>query len=451
MNVYFSISNNRKRPVGWVILAVLFAVGCEDPGQGTATNVATEITPSQREENATFDPAVLRRALTSSPLPEPPSDATNQYADDPHAAELGRSLFFDPRLSGNVEVSCATCHQPDLWFTDGLKKSKGLGTADRHAPTLVDAAHHRWFNWDGRSDSMWGHTIRPIENPLEMGGDRTMLARLVLEDLTLKNRYQAIFGAIPLSISDLPATARPGGDSDSVEAWERLTPIDQDRINRVAANIGKSLAAFQRTLQGGLSRFDRWAAVVAEGGDGGSILNASELRGLGLFFGEAECWECHSGPLLSDGEFHNIGIPVADGLPTDSGRYEGSLLVREDAFNAAGRYSDDVDGRQAILSRGVKRDPEAWGAFRTPTLRGVGRTAPYMHDGSMPDLESVLHFYSTLEGAVQLGHHQESVLTPLDLDVGEIEDLAAFLRTLTGPGPQIEALESVPEMESSSS
>jgi cytochrome c peroxidase len=269
-----------------------------------------------------------------------------------------------------------------------------------------------------------------------------MLTRLLLEDPELNNRYAKIFGAIPLSLADLPARARPIGDSQSVEAWERLTPVDQDRINRVVANTGKSLAAFQRTLRGGPSRFDRWAEAISKGSDERSILNASELRGLVLFFGKAECWECHSGPLLSDGEFHNIGIPVAEGLPRDPGRYDGSLLVREDPFNAAGQYSDDVDGRQAILSRGVKRDPDAWGAFRTPTLRGVGRTPPYMHDGSMPDLESVIRFYSTLEGAVQLGHHQESVLSPLDLDAGEIKDLAAFLRTLAGPGPNIDVPES---------
>jgi cytochrome c peroxidase len=441
MNVIVSNSKVSKMPFGAVLLLAVSVVGCGDRGEGTTSSGAKRGDSTSLAAIAEIDPVVLRRALKSSPLPAPPSDSTNRYADHPEAADLGRRLFFDPRLSGNGEVSCATCHQPDRWFTDGLVKSIGLDAADRHAPTLVDAAHHRWFNWDGRSDSMWGHTIRPIENPLEMGGDRTMLTRLLLEDSELNNRYEKIFGAIPLSLVDLPARARPIGDSPSVEAWERLTAVDQDRINRVVANTGKSLAAFQRTLRGGPSRFDRWAEAISKGSAEESILNASELRGLALFFGKAECWECHSGPLLSDGEFHNIGIPVAEGLPRDPGRYDGSLLVREDPFNAAGRYSDDVDGRQAILSRGVKRDPDAWGAFRTPTLRGVGRTPPYMHDGSMPDLESVIRFYSTLEGAVQLGHHQESVLSPLDLDAGEIKDLAAFLRTLAGPGPKIDVPE----------
>ncbi|MDG2021924.1 MAG: cytochrome c peroxidase [Phycisphaerales bacterium] len=423
-----------------VVLAGGLAItGCDDsnPPAGEVGTAGSDAPPSKKVV-AGIDAAVLRRALSSSPLPPPPVDPTNRFADDPSAAELGRILFFETRVSGSGDVSCATCHQPDRWFTDGLEKSRGVDTAARHAPTLIDAAHHRWFNWDGRSDSMWGHTIRPIENPLEMGGDRTRLVRLVLQDDELRAGYEATFGAISLSLGELPPVASPSGGPPSVEAWERLSPVLQDRINRVTANIGKSLAAFQRTLRGGVSPFDRWAEAVSAGGDGGEILSDSERRGLVLFFGRAECWECHSGPLFSDGEFHNIGIPVPDGLPRDPGRYDGALLVKNDPFNAAGPYSDDVEGRQAILSRGVKRDPESWGAFRTPTLRGVGRTAPYMHDGSIPDLASVLRFYSTLEGAIQLEHHQESVLSPLDLDAREIEDLEAFLGTLTGPGPRVE-------------
>ena len=429
--------------VGVVSTGSFAIVGCDgaDPPVSAGGQADREVRPAKDDVVANMEPAALRRALSSSPLPPPPVDPTNRYADDPSAAELGRRLFFDTRVSGSGDVSCATCHEPDRWFTDGLEKSRGIDTTARHAPTLVDAAHHRWFNWDGRSDSMWGHTIRPIENPLEMGGDRTMLARLVLQDDELKTSYEATFGSTSLSLDELPLVASPSGDSEAVEAWERLTPDRQDRINRVAANIGKSLAAFQRTLRGGVSRFDRWAEAVSAGEDGGEILSDSERRGLALFFGRAECWECHSGPLFSDGEFHNIGIPVADGLPRDPGRYDGALLVKNDPFNAAGRYSDDVEGRQAILSRGVKRDPESWGAFRTPTLRGVGQTAPYMHDGSMPDLESVLRFYSTLEGAIQLDHHQESVLSPLGLSSQEIIDLQAFLGTLTGPGPQLEPVD----------
>jgi cytochrome c peroxidase len=400
-----------------------------------AAVAVTDVDPASLAATLGLDESILRRALRASPLPAPPPDSTNRVADDPRAAELGRTLFFDPALSGTGEVSCATCHQPALRFTDGLPLSKGVGTAGRHAPTLVDAAHHRWFNWDGRSDSMWGHSIRPIENADEMAGDRTAVVRRVLGDDALRRSYEAIFGPADVDVASLPARARPDGDPEAESAWAAMTEADRFQVDRAVANIGKTFAAYQRTLAGGPTRFDDWVESIRGGGNGEDVLSASERRGLALFFGRAECWECHAGPLFSDGEFHNIGIPAPNGLPRDEGRYVGARLVREDAFNAAGPHSDDPDGDRGIVSRGVREDPGQWGAFRTPMLRGVGRTAPYMHDGSMPDLASVLRFYSTLEGAVQLDHHQESVLTPLGLSDEELADLEAFLRTLDGGLP----------------
>ena len=375
---------------------------------------------------------VIRRAIRASPVPELSPDPTNGVGDDADAAALGRDLFFDPGLSGNGEVSCATCHRPELHFTDGLPLSEGIATAGRHAPTLVDAAHQRWFNWDGRSDSMWSHAIRPIEHPDEMGGDRTSLVRHLAADPLRRSAYEALFPE-GLPEEDLAAgPARPGGTDAERAAWDSMDEGTRSAIDRVAANVGKAMAAYQRTLRGGEGRFDRWVTEVKAGGDGSSSLTDSERRGLDLFFGRAECWECHAGPLFSDGEFHNIGIPAPGGLPRDAGRYGGIALLLADRFNAAGSHSDQREGSQAIVSRGVKRDPSQWGAFRTPSLRNVGRTPPYMHDGSMADLESVVRFYSTLEGAIQLDHHQESVLTPLGLSSEEISDLVAFLKALDG-------------------
>ena len=285
---------------------------------------------------------------------------------------------------------------------------------------------------------MWGHSIRPIENPSEMAGDRSALARLVLGDAGYRESYEGVFGPAGLEVDSIPNEARPEGTEAAEAAWSGLLEDTRERIDRVAANVGKALAAYQRTLTGGTTRFDRWVSEVEAGGDGSTALTESERQGLALFFGRAECWECHAGPLFSDGEFHNIGIPAPDGLPRDEGRYVGAGLVRDDPFNAAGPHSDDPDGSRGVVSRGVKRDPGQWGAFRTPMLRGVGRTPPYMHDGSMPDLETVVRFYSTLEGAVQLDHHQESVLSPLNLEEDEIEALVAFLGTLDGRLPGLE-------------
>ena len=416
-------------------LGVLGTGGCDRPVADPVPRVEVE-RPETIARNVGLTSTVVRRAMRASPLPPPPADRTNRVADDPRAAALGETLFFDSGFSADGTVSCATCHQPELRFTDGLARSEGIGTAARHSPSLVDAAHQRWFNWDGRSDSMWAHAIRPIEHPDEMGGDRTAMARHLLADPELRTAYEEIFGRTDLEPASLPPRARPEGDASAKNAWNDLDDHTRFEIDRVAANVGKALASYQRTLSGGNTRFDRWIEDVGSGGDGRSILDPAEQRGLELFFGKAECWECHAGPLFSDGEFHNIGTPVAGGLPRDPGRYDGAALVVEDSFNAAGLHSDDPDGDRGIVSLGVKRDPSQWGAFRTPSLRGVGRTPPYMHDGSMPDLETVVRFYSTLEGAIQLDHHQESVLSVLDLEEAEMADLVAFLRTLDGGLPE---------------
>ena len=423
-------------------LAGAMLCGCDGhENTGATTRAASVTTPAaygaadiaRWSADLGTEDSVMRRIARASPLPEVTPDPTNQVADDARAAELGRRLFFDRNLSGNGSVSCASCHDPGRWFTDGLPRSKGIGDTLRNAPTLVDATHQRWFNWDGRSDSMWSHAIRPIEHPDEMGGDRTTLTHYVLTDPELRPRYEAIFGDVEFDLADLPARAQPTGDSEAGIAWKGMSATDRLEVNRVVANVGKALAAYQRTLVGGRSKFDRWVdGLVSTGRPPGDVLNERELAGMKLFFGQAECWECHAGPLFSDGEFHNIGLPVPGGLPRDPGRYDGATLVRNDPFNAAGDYSDQSSGARAIISKGVRTDPGTWGAFRTPSLRHVAETGPYMHDGSMESLRDVVKFYSELEGAVQLDHHQESVLTPLGLTDREIDDLVAFLETLTG-------------------
>ena len=152
-----------------------------------------------------------------------------------------------------------------------------------------------------------------------------------------------------------------------------------------------------------------------------------------MFSGDAGCWECHAGPMITTGEFHNIGIPpVAGGMPTDSGRFAGATIVKQDPFNASGAYSDHTQGPRGRLVRTLIETPENWGRFRTPSLREVSQTAPYMHEGRFDTLEEVVRFYSTLEGASQLDHHQELVLEPLGLSDQEVQDLVAFLESLDG-------------------
>ena len=173
------------------LLAGAAAAGGCGPGSPAADAGATSALAVELSDG-------MRRALLRhSPLPPPPPDPTNRHADDPAAAHLGRFLFFDERLSGSGTVSCATCHDARRGFTDGLTLAEGVGTGRRHTPTLWNVAHHRWLTWDGRADSLWMQALDPIEDPVEMGGNRADVARLVLEDEALRAAYTDVFGALP--------------------------------------------------------------------------------------------------------------------------------------------------------------------------------------------------------------------------------------------------------------
>ena len=385
------------------------------------------------------------RGMTYQGFAEP--DPTNVFADDPRAATLGQSLFFERRLSGTGTVSCATCHQPERAFTDGKPVAEALGTGTRNTQSLLNVRRQRWFTWDGRNDNLWMQGLEPIEHPLEMDGNRVAAVRLVAADPALRKAYEELFGAMPpLDRERIPDAARPGpaGSTDPEHvAWAAMSAADRDRINRAFANIGKAIAAYERRLSDGSTRFDAFVNGLDEDGRTSTApLDESELAGLKLFVGKAKCWQCHHGDSLSDEEFHNLGIPPrGGGLPDDRGRYRGIELLRENPFRAAGPFSNDPEGDIAIVSDGLVNGPENWGRFKTPSLRGVARTPPYMHAGQFEDLARVVRFYSTLEGATALDHHAETVLEPLGLSDDEMRDLVAFLQSLSGPGPDPKLLE----------
>lgn len=393
----------------------------------------------QRDAPVEFDEQERSRIARMSPLGTPPPDPTNALANDPRAAQLGRRLFFDARLSGNGKVSCATCHDPAQAFSDGKTLSEGVARAERNAPGLLNVAFQRWFFWDGRADTLWSQALQPIENPLEMDGDRVAVARLVASDATLRAEYEAVFGALP-DMEDWPAAARPAPQaSELARAWTAMPEAQREAANRVFANAGKALAAYERRLVGGDSAFDRFAKGLAEDdAEAMRALDAPAQRGLKLFLGKAGCRACHNGPLLSDGEFHDLQLrPLSGGDRTDPARLEAIPRVLEDPFNAAGIYSDSREGEAVEHLRFLRKNPELWGSFRTPSLRNVARTAPYMEQGQLADLDAVLRFYSTREGAAPAGHHQETVLQPLQLSTQEFADLKAFLLALDdGPLPE---------------
>lgn len=392
----------------------------------------------------------LRRALLRhSPLPPPPPDPTNRHADDPAAAHLGRFLFFDERLSGNGMVSCATCHDAQHEFTDGLTLAEGVGTGRRHTPTLWNVAYHRWLTWDGRADSLWMQALDPLEDPVEMGGNRADVARLVLEDEELHAAYVDVFGPLPGGLGEASSSpARPArrGEEDppaSVVTWTSLEEPQQAALDEVFVNLAKAIAAYQRTLLRGDAPFDRFVESLRSGdGDGLAALSPEAQRGMALFFGKANCVLCHSGPNFSDGEFHNNALPTLHGgEPVDAGRYEGAEVVKASPFSAAGRHSDAPHGEAAAAIRSLRRSSEAWGEFRTPSLRNLSGRAPFMHQGQLADLAAVLEFYSDMAGTTVRGHHQEQFLQPLRLNEDEKAALTAFLGSLNGPPAAQELLE----------
>ena len=408
----------------------------------TLVTLAAAAAPFQSQEPVRFSELERARIAGLSPLPPLPPDPTNAWADDPAAARFGQQLFFDPRFSKSGEIACATCHVPDKGFADGLSLGRGLAELPRHSPTLLNVGYQRWLFHDGRADSLWAQALQPFENELEMGTSRLGVLHRIASDAALSEQYASIFGALPeLSDSErFPAHARPAGPGSKhphALAWRAMGEEDRELVNRAYSNLGKAIAAYERRLVGGTSAFDRFARGLAEGdARQQAAMSASAQRGLKLFIGKAGCRLCHVGPLFSDGEFHDLGLaPLKGGKRTDPGRHAGVDLVLRDPFNAVSVYSDaarDADrSRAADKLEFLARGPELWGQFKTPTLRNVARTAPYMHQGQFASLRDVLHFYSTLEGAAPAGHHQETTLVPLALEPGELEDLEAFLEALT--------------------
>lgn len=410
---------------------ILRGMSCLFLAIGTGGAVAGEPAFSEQERT---------RILQHSPLPPPPADPTNAVADDPRAVRLGQALFFDKRLSANGEVSCATCHDPAHGFSDGKPIAEGLGRAERHTQSVWNAAYNRWYFWDGRADTLWAQAVQPIEHPREMGGSRVSAALLLARDVRLKHAYEALFSPLP-DLSDerrFPAGARPPqprGERDAAaSAWDAMSPEDRESINDVFANMAKAIAAYERKLVSRAAAFDRFVEGMREG-DASKLaaLSDSARRGLQLFIGRGNCRACHSGPNFSDGEFHTIRLPPPDGgAPRDPARYRGAADVIADPFNALGRHSDQREGSAAQKLRTLVNRPDNFGLYKTPSLRNVARTAPYMHDGRFATLGEVLEFYSTLKDALPPGHHQqEIILTPLRLSDGEKADLIAFLESLT--------------------
>ena len=280
--------------------------------------------------------------------------------------ELGKRLYFDPRLSGNNWISCATCHNPTLGFADGLPRFLGGPTAKeggRHSPTIINCAYNESQFWDGRAATLEEQALGPIQNPNEMFETLDNVVKKLSGIPEYVNAFKEVFG----------------------------TGITAD-------GIAKAIAAFERTIIFSNSPFDRYMQ-----GDE-HAMSESAKRGMNLFNGKAECIKCHNGPNLTDNKFHNIGVPMGGPLKEDLGRY-----------NVTKKDSDK-------------------GAFKTPTLRNITDTAPYMHNGFFPTLFEVVQFYN---GGGGRSENKSSLIHGLNLTGQEVNDLIEFMKALTGELVQI--------------
>jgi cytochrome c peroxidase len=380
---------------------LLFLLACADPVGWTEAERAT--------------------ILSLSPVPTPAPSPTNRVADDPAAARLGEALFFDEGLSIDGQTSCASCHLPGLHFTDGERVATALGTGTRNTPSIETVAWGTWYFWDGRVDSAWAQATGPLLNPIEMG-------------------------ATPAHVQErLRSTHAPG----MTEVFGGVAEDPTDAL----VQAGKALEAFERTLGPKPARFDRYVDELKAGTDG-EVLTPEEKAGLRLFVGEAACVNCHHGPLFTDHSFHNLGLPNVPAGGIDPGRARGAGDVGVDALNCRSRHADrplpEGTATEGALLEGTATNPAHepcpelryldpsfpdWAAaFKTPSLRNVAGTGPYMHDGQFDSLGAVLNFYDRLPGKPNVGH-RELTLEPLALSVSELAALEAFLRTLSAEAP----------------
>ena len=351
-----------------------------------------------------FSEREVRQILAHGPWPpRRQRDPSNRVSGRAAAIAFGARLFADPRLSRTGAIACATCHQPGRAYTDGLPRAQGLAPTDRNTIGLANLRLQRWFGWDGASDSLWAQSLRPVIDPREMGSDFVQVAAVVRADADLRRRYRAAFGAPPAAADEAVAIA-----------------------------VAKALAAYQETLVTGRTPFDNFRDALARG-DVAAVARypAAARRGLAIFVGKGRCNVCHLGPNFTNGEFHDTGIPFFAGPGrVDPGRHEGIRRMQASRHNLLGPFNDDPARSTATATRYVAQEHRNFGEFRVPSLRNVARTAPYMHNGSLATLREVVRHYSEIDED-RLHADGERILRPLHLSAAEIDDVVAFLDSLT--------------------
>jgi cytochrome c peroxidase len=376
-----------------------------------------------------------------------PADGSDEVADSVLAARLGKQLYFDPRAAGplgvyNVsgtngslgnagdtgKIACVSCHDLAAAGIDlrsmPTATSLGAGYTLRNAPTVINAAYSPlWQFWDGRADSLWSQALAPPEGSNEEASSRLAVAHFLADHYAAP--YTGVFGPMP-DISSLPAAGKPGDP-----AWDNLTGADQETVNRIFANYGKAIEAYERRLVSPAfqpSAFDRFLA-----GDSGALSPAA-IAGAQIFIGRGGCQECHRGPLFSDFQFHNIGAPQEGqhAPPIDTGRAAGIPAVMASLFDRSGTFSDQPG---ATDTTGLIPTDADVGSFKTPSLRNVSKTAPYMHDGAYGDLWDVVNHYNFGGETEVYSGERDPAINPLLLSDADLDNLIEFLASLEDGEP----------------
>ncbi len=386
-------------------------------------------TQSRIHESWTPAELTLLRSLWITSLPDLPANPGNAVSESLQAAEFGHRLFFDKRLSANGQIACASCHQPEQFFTDGLKVAAGVRTGVRNTMSIIGTAYSPWFFWDGRKDSLWSQALSPLENPLEHESSRMQLVHLIAQDSRYRAQYEKLFGPLAefTDPSRFPVAAGPVKDKTLYDNWQSMLPEDRETVTRAFVNIGKAIGAYERLILPGVSHFDQYMeALVAGDHEKMDILSFDELAGLRLFIGKAQCMNCHNGPLFTNHEFHNTGVLSSPGALPSMGRVEAVRKVLEDPFNCLGEFSN-AGSQGCVELRFTRTGDELIGTHKTPSLRNVAETAPYMHAGQLATLTEVIDHYDRAPAAM-VGHNEAK---PLSLGRNEKRQLEAFLHTLT--------------------
>lgn len=345
---------------------------------------------------------------------------------DPRLVALGRKLFFDVRLSGSQAMSCATCHEPAHGWSASKQTAEKFARLPRSIPPVINLAYQRWFFWDGRQADLSLQALEPLESEREMDGHRLMLADVLARhysrDVQELRLVSPSGNVIVKRWMSRAACVRSG---DCAALWNKIPASDKKFIDQYISTGLHALESFQLSLRTPLTRFDRY--VTSPPAARKAVLTPAEVRGMDLFFSKARCALCHTGKGFTDGEFHNLMLPSTSFRPPeDPGRF---AAVR--ALLDTSQQKQEQGHAGSHLTHFLKLDGSMWGQFRTPSLRSLKDKSEFMHNGSMKTLREVLEYYNTLDRAVVVSHHSNSLLVPLKLSNAELDDLESFIKVLS--------------------